>query len=123
MKNLENIFTYHKPFGDQPQRYEKLRAAAKEYAYALLHDDVLLGGDYDKAYQAYLAYIKVVEELIPVETDECDKVFELAEKALKIATNYELEIVQLIQVASMFANAAIACGESDECDNSCGCSL
>ena len=31
-KDLENRFTYHKPFGDQPQRYEQLRAKAKELA-------------------------------------------------------------------------------------------
>lgn len=30
--DLNNRFTYHKPFGDQPQRYERLRAKAKELA-------------------------------------------------------------------------------------------
>lgn len=30
--DTENRFTYHKPFGDQPTRYEKLRAKAKELA-------------------------------------------------------------------------------------------
>lgn len=29
---LDNRFTYHRPIGDQPQRYEKLRAKAKELA-------------------------------------------------------------------------------------------
>jgi hypothetical protein len=29
---LDNIFTYHKPFADQTDRYEQLRAKAKEYA-------------------------------------------------------------------------------------------
>ena len=29
---INNIFTYHKPFGDQPQRYERLREKAKELA-------------------------------------------------------------------------------------------
>lgn len=26
-EDLNNRFTYHKPFGDQPDRYEKIRAA------------------------------------------------------------------------------------------------
>jgi hypothetical protein len=30
--SLEQRFTYHKPFGDQPVRYEALRAKAKELA-------------------------------------------------------------------------------------------
>lgn len=29
---LDNMFTYHKPFADQTDRYEQLRAKAKEYA-------------------------------------------------------------------------------------------
>lgn len=34
--DLENKFTYHKPFGDQPERYESIRAKAKELAELLL---------------------------------------------------------------------------------------
>lgn len=30
--NLENIFTYHPPFGDQPQRYVAIREFAKAFA-------------------------------------------------------------------------------------------
>lgn len=33
---LENNFTYHKPFGDQPVRYAALRDAAKEFAAKIL---------------------------------------------------------------------------------------
>lgn len=29
---LDNIFTYHSPKNDQPQRYEKIREAAKNLA-------------------------------------------------------------------------------------------
>lgn len=29
---LQNNFTYHKPFGDQPERYEGIRAQAKQLA-------------------------------------------------------------------------------------------
>jgi hypothetical protein len=31
-KEIENLFTYHAPKADQPQRYEKIRGAAKELA-------------------------------------------------------------------------------------------
>lgn len=30
------LFTYHKPFGDQASRYESIRAIAKEFAVHLL---------------------------------------------------------------------------------------
>lgn len=30
--DLERNFTYHRPTGDQPERYTKLRAKAKEFA-------------------------------------------------------------------------------------------
>ena len=33
---LDNVFSYHKPFGDQPQRYEAIRAKAKELATVIL---------------------------------------------------------------------------------------
>ncbi len=33
---LDNVFSYHKPFGDQPERYEKIRAAGKEFARSIL---------------------------------------------------------------------------------------
>jgi len=35
MINVENNFTYHKPHGDQPQRYQQLRDAAKQFAVAI----------------------------------------------------------------------------------------
>jgi len=34
--NLNDVFSYHAPKGDQPARYEKLRAAAKVFAQAVL---------------------------------------------------------------------------------------
>ena len=33
--DIEAIFTYHKPFSTQPQRYEYLRNKAKELAYLI----------------------------------------------------------------------------------------
>lgn len=35
IEEIENTFTYHKPFGDQPQRYEAIRAIAKSLAYRI----------------------------------------------------------------------------------------
>jgi len=32
---IENTFTYHKPFGDQPERYEIIRGEAKRLAQVL----------------------------------------------------------------------------------------
>lgn len=32
MRELDNIFTYHPPKGDQPERYEKIRSMAKDLA-------------------------------------------------------------------------------------------
>jgi len=36
--DLDNIFTYHAPVGDQPQRYEKLRKAAKAFAKVIIEN-------------------------------------------------------------------------------------
>lgn len=36
--NLDDTFTYHKPTGDQPERYERVRAAAKTFAGAILEN-------------------------------------------------------------------------------------
>lgn len=32
---IENIFTYHAPKGDQPEKYENIRNAAKQFAFLL----------------------------------------------------------------------------------------
>lgn len=40
--DLENLFRYHRPKGDQPERYERLRAAAKAFAQVIL--DTTPGG-------------------------------------------------------------------------------
>ena len=34
-QTIENIFTYHKPFGDQPERYVEIRQKARELAFTL----------------------------------------------------------------------------------------
>lgn len=33
--DIENTFTYHAPFGDQPQRYERIRQEAKNLVVVL----------------------------------------------------------------------------------------
>lgn len=35
-QELDNLFSYHRPFGDQPARYEAIRAKAKELAAVIL---------------------------------------------------------------------------------------
>lgn len=35
-EEIDELFTYHAPKGDQPQRYEVIRAAAKEFAKVLI---------------------------------------------------------------------------------------
>ena len=34
--DVENIFTYHTPIGDQPQRYQAIRDAAKNLALVIV---------------------------------------------------------------------------------------
>lgn len=34
--SIEELFTYHPPQGDEPERYVRIRAAAKTFAYILL---------------------------------------------------------------------------------------
>lgn len=35
LDEINNIFTYHSPKGDQPTRYEKIREEAKEMAFII----------------------------------------------------------------------------------------
>jgi hypothetical protein len=37
-EEIDNIFTYHPPFGDQTGRYERIRRVAREFAYLLNAD-------------------------------------------------------------------------------------
>ena len=36
--DIENIFTYHAPFGDQAERYVKIRETAKELALVIMEN-------------------------------------------------------------------------------------
>jgi hypothetical protein len=46
--DLERLFAYHPPTGDQPERYQRLRNAAKEFARVLL-DVTPMGPDQSAA--------------------------------------------------------------------------
>jgi hypothetical protein len=35
-EDIEDLFTYHKPVADQPERYQAIRDAAKQFAYVLI---------------------------------------------------------------------------------------
>lgn len=35
---IDNIFSYHAPKGDQPQRYDQIRTAAKAFAHVLIEN-------------------------------------------------------------------------------------
>lgn len=37
-RELDNLFSYHKPFGDQPERCEAIRAGARELARVILQN-------------------------------------------------------------------------------------
>lgn len=41
--NLDDVFTYHKPEGDQPEKYERIRAAGKALAEAILETTPICG--------------------------------------------------------------------------------
>lgn len=43
-EDLNNWFTYHSPKGDQPERYVKIREAAKELAQVIL-ENTPIGAD------------------------------------------------------------------------------
>ena len=36
--DIDDLFSYHPPRGDQPKRYEAIRSAAKEFAKVLLEN-------------------------------------------------------------------------------------
>lgn len=37
-RDLDHVFTYHPPHGDQVEKYQKLRAAAREFAQVILDE-------------------------------------------------------------------------------------
>lgn len=55
--DIDNIFTYHKPFGTQLERYEAIRAKAKELA-------VLIGDLTPQSREQSLARTKLEESVM-----------------------------------------------------------
>lgn len=68
--DLDNLFTHHPPVGDQVERYEAIRAKAKEFA-------------------------EVLVELVPGSPERSTA-------------------LRKVREATMWANAGIACNESDD---------
>ena len=110
MYSLENIFTFHAPKNDQAERYEKLRAAAKEYAEVLIRDRTDEDDEYDLEC-AYEQYIRLINELIPTDCPQYDCAIKYIDEAYDLAVDSKLAIVKLVQAASMFTTAAIAINE------------
>ncbi len=46
--NIDDVFTYHAPVGDQPTRYANIRTACKAAALAIL-ENTEMGGDQQAA--------------------------------------------------------------------------
>jgi hypothetical protein len=109
--NLDNIFSYHKPQGDQAAKYEALRSAFKEYAKVLLADDV---GLYKGAYHQIFT---LVTKLCPKSphSELCLEFIAKARKQRKDNKKPE-DIILTVHIANMLANASIAIYENPHND-------
>lgn len=106
--NLNHIFQYHAPTPAKTKKYETLRETFKQYAEVLISDHDLTE-DYDlKLELAYEDIIRVVNELVPTESPEYDQAIKYIDQAYDLAVDPKKAVVQLIQGASMFSNAALA---------------
>ena len=108
MQSLDHIFQYHAPTCAKLKVYEALRPAFKEYAEALTSEKILDEDDELVMELAYENITRIVHEIVPIDTPEYDKVIKLIDEAYDVAIDPNLAIVQLVQSASMFANAAVA---------------
>jgi hypothetical protein len=106
--DLDHIFTFHPPVGDQIDRYSKLRPAFKAYAEALLMDRVMNEDGELTLELAYEDIVRVVTELTPSESPEVDQAFHYINRAYDLAIDPDRAIVQAVQAAAMFANASVA---------------
>ena len=105
--DLDHIFQYHAPQPGQPEKYEKLRSAFKAYAEALTSERSLTE-DGDLVLElAYEDIVKVYTELVP-DSPEGDRALHFINEAYDLAVDPNRAIVQMVQAASMFSNAAIA---------------
>jgi hypothetical protein len=101
--DLDNLFVYHPPTGDQVERYQILRDAAKEVAKVFLSN-----AGFEEKTEAYLSYRKVLETNAP-NCHQRDVAEEAINNAFKLATDeHDQRLVDLVLTASMFANASLA---------------
>ena len=106
--NLDHIFQYHAPTCAKSKAYDRLRAAAKDYAEALISDRVLDEDDNLVIEMAYEDYIRTLNELVPTDTPEYRQAVEYIDRAYDLAVDPNRAIVLLVQNASYLANAAVA---------------
>jgi tetratricopeptide (TPR) repeat protein len=106
--DLNHIFQYHAPKPGQPEKYERIRSAFKVYAEALISDHDLTEDSDFNLELAYEDIIRVVSELVPVETPEYDQAIKYIDQAYDLAIEPKRAIVQNVQAACFFSNAAIA---------------
>jgi hypothetical protein len=101
--NLDNIFSYHKPKGDQAAKYEALRYAFKGYVEVLLADDI---GLYKEAYHQIFT---LVTKLCP-KSPHLELCLEFIAKARKQRKDNKKpeDIILTVHIAAMLANSSIA---------------
>lgn len=71
-RELENLFTYHKPFGDQPERYERVREYGKQFARVIL-ENTPKGADQSAAVRLLRQATMTANEAIATEPREREK--------------------------------------------------
>jgi hypothetical protein len=54
---LDHLFTYHLPVKDQPERYQRLRAAAREFALAVVAES-------GESFEQQMAIMKIREAVM-----------------------------------------------------------
>lgn len=106
--DLNHIFQYHAPTLIKAKKYEKLRSSFKQYAEVLTSDHDFTEDHDLKLELAYEDIIRVVNELVPLETPEYDQAIKYIDQAYDLAVDPKKAVVQLVQGASMFSNAALA---------------
>lgn len=104
-ETLDTVFHYHRPTKEQAERYEALRAKAKEVAYLLLSP-----ADLTIVLRAWTDFSQAIASRCP---GGHERAITLENVSEGMATpNYQKKLICLRQ-ALMWANAAIACNEPD----------
>jgi hypothetical protein len=106
--DLENIFSFHPATCAKSKAYDRLRAAAKAYAEALISEKVIDEDGELVIEMAYEDYIRTLNELVPTDTLEYKQAVEYIDRAYDLAIDPNRAIVLLVQGASYFANASLA---------------